>query len=152
MKPNRENFKPRGSERYCKARPCILDKNGNIHQSDYSPTHWKGIRCACHGGEEIPTLYWVAPSEWQTTPAEADVDPTRPRVVRFERNPVRSTKTISRWWNNVWPSCRKSQDPATEAEDDADIHAMDNQPAANDFNSTWQALMDAGFPDDDDYC
>ena len=151
MLPDRRRLKPRGVKPYCKVRPCVRDLDGNIHHSDYRPLFYKGIDCTCHS-QEIPTQYWVAPHEWQTTPAEAEVDPRRPRVVRFERNPVRSTKTISRWWNDVWSECERSVDPSTEAEDDEDIHAIDNPPPADDFNSTWQALMDEGFPDDDDYC
>lgn len=99
----------------------------------------------------IPTQHWVYPHEWETTPAEADVDPTRPRIVRFAHNPVRSTMPVSRWWTTVWPLCGKSKDATTEAEDDAAILAMDNPPPVrSDFKNMCEELMDQYFPDDDD--
>ena len=89
------------------------------------------------------------------------VDPARPRIVRFADNPVSSTRTFRPWYNKVWPSPEHSEDDSTEAEDDAVISAIDNPsapvaitnplPGSSEFQSTWQALMDEGFPDDDDY-
>ena len=166
-------LRPRGNQLYCEGRPCELDCNGNRAQADYAPLYFFGISCTCHSaGPTLPTQHWIGPREWATTPAEADVDPARPRIVRFAENLVRSTRTISRWYDRVWPPFEPSTDPTTEAEDDATIHAMDNPPpdptteaeddatipaidnpppASSDFQSTWQALMDQGFPDDDEY-
>lgn len=89
------------------------------------------------------------------------VDPARPRIVRFADNPVSSTRTFRPWYNKVWPSPENSEDDSTEAEDDAAISAIDNPsapvaitnplPGSSEFQSTWQALMDEGFPDDDEY-
>lgn len=147
------SLQPRGKKPYCGSRPCALDRNGNHLRGDYRPHDFFGIGCTCHpAGGIVPTQYWIRPREWETTPAEADVDPSRRRIVRFADNPVRSTRTISPWWNTVWPPCEASQDHTTEAEDDAAIHAIDNPPrATSNFHSTWQALMDQGFPDDDEY-
>lgn len=85
--------------------------------------------------------------------------PTRPRIVRFADKIVSSTRTFRPWYNKTWPSPEDSSDDTTEAEDDAAIRAMDPPPAveanpppsSSDFQSTWQALMDEGFPDDDEY-
>lgn len=142
----------RGNQPYCESRPRILDRNGNRLRIDYDPLACFGTSCTCHStGGMIPTRHWVRPHEWETTPAEADVDPTRPRIVRFANNPVRSTMPVSRWWATVWPRCDKSKDVTTEAEDDAAIHAMDNPPPVRtDFKNMCEALMDQYFPDDDE--
>lgn len=78
------------------------------------------------------------------------MDPTRPRIVRFADNPVRSTVNVDRWWTTVWPYFEISQDETTEAEDDAAIHEMDNPPTSAEFQSSTRAMMDKYFPDDDD--
>ncbi|CAF9933751.1 hypothetical protein IMSHALPRED_009464 [Imshaugia aleurites] len=159
----RPSFEPRqrrGMMPYCQGRPCTVDENGNNVRGDYQPQSYFGIKCTCHGGN-IPIELWIRPHLWETTPAEADVDPKRRRIVRFADNPVRSTRTFRPWYNEAWSPPERSQDDATEAEDDAAIRAMDNPPAvaaitnplpsSSNFESTWQALMDEGFPDDDVY-
>ena len=148
----------RGTMPYCEGRPRTVDEDGNLVRGDYQPQSYVGIKCACHGeGTEL----WVGPHLWKTTPAEAEVDPRRRRIVRFEENPVQSTRTFQRWYNKAWPSPENSQDDATEADDETAIRAIDAPPAleaitnplpsSSNFESTWQALMDEGFPDDDDY-
>lgn len=133
--------KPRGGEPYCQRRPQGL-------VGDYQPTSGFGIECACHTTDEDRT----GPRLWKTTPAEADVDPKRPRIVRFADNLVQSTKTFRPWYNDVWPAPENSEDYTTEAEDDAAIAAMDDPPpGSSHFQSTWQAMMDEGFSDDDDH-
>ncbi|CAF9910109.1 MAG: hypothetical protein ALECFALPRED_006284 [Alectoria fallacina] len=152
---------PRGRMPYCEGRPRIADKNGNRLVLDYQPQSFGGIKCTCHTeGGIIPTESWIDPRQWKTTPAEADVTPGRRRIVRFANNPVRSTRRFKPWYNTFWPPPEKSDDDATEKDDDAAIRAMDNPPAieaitkplpsSSDFESTWQALMDEGFPDDED--
>ncbi|KAF6221702.1 hypothetical protein HO133_001670 [Letharia lupina] len=132
--------KPRGTKPYCEGRPG----------------------CKCHPTEgDIPAQHKIGPRLWKTTPAEADVDPKRPRIVRFADNLVQSTRTFRPWYNKTWPSPEQSSDDTTEAEDDAAISAMDTPPAvevnpnllpgSSDFQSTWQTLMDEGFPDDDEH-
>lgn len=89
------------------------------------------------------------------------VDPNRPRTVRFAANLVQSTRTFRPWYNKTWPPVENSWDDTTEAEDDAAISAMDIPPVVeaitnplppkSDFDCTWQALMDQGFDDDDEY-
>ena len=144
-------LKPRGDRPYCECRPCSLDPNGNRRRTDYGPLDYFGIKCTCHpAGGIIPTQYWIRPCEWGTTPAEADVDPTRPRIVRFTDDPVRSTVDVDRWWTTVWPYFEISQDGTTEAEDDAAIHAMDNPPTSSEFQSNMRVMMDQYFPNDDD--
>ena len=144
--------KPRGTMPYCEGRPCELDCNGDRALADYRPDHFAGIKCTCHGGEDIPTQHWIGPRLWRTTPAEAEVVPTRPRIVRFADNPVQWTKTFRPWYNRVWTPPENSPDDTTEAEDNDAIRAMDNPPpASSDFQKSWQAMMDEGFPDDDDY-
>lgn len=142
----------RGNRPYCESRPCTLDHNDNHPRIDYAGFSFFSISCTYHSaGGMIPTRHWVRPHEWETTPAEADVDPTRPRVVRFADNPVQSTMPVSRWWATVWPRCEKSKHVATEADDDAAIHAMDNPPPVrSDFRNTCDALMDQYFPDEDE--
>ena len=160
-------LQPRGDRPYCECRPGFLDHNGNRPHLDYRPLDYFGIKCTCHpAGGIVPTQYLIGPREWGTTPAEADVDPTRPRIVRFADDPVRSTVAVDKWWATIWPAFRKSEDDTTEAEDDAAIQAMDNptadnppadyppavnQPAvSSDFRSDWKAMMDQYYPDDDD--
>ena len=142
---------PRGTEPYCKGRPRELDCDGNQLVGDYSPLFFFGIECTCHPDGQGQT----GPRQWKTTPAEAEVDPARPRVVRFADNLVSSTRTFRPWFNKVWTTPENSTDDSTEEEDDAAISAIDNPPApvatTNHFESTWQALMDEGFPDDDEY-
>ena len=151
--------RPRGTEPYCKGRPRVLDENGDQLVGDYAPLYFFGINCTCHPDGMGQT----GPCQWKTTPAEAEVDPARPRVVRFADNLVSSTRTFRPWYNSVWTSPELSKDDATEADDDAAISAIDKPPAPvattnplpggskSNFESTWQALMDEGFPDDDDY-
>ena len=154
--------KPRGTKPYCEGRPGCLDEDGNRPQADYQPLFYFGIRCKCHPTEgDIPAQHKIGPRLWKTTPAEADVDPKRPRIVRFADNLVQSTRTFRPWYNKTWPSPEQSSDDTTEAEDDAAISAMDTPPAvevntnllpgSSDFQSTWQTLMDEGFPDDDEH-
>ena len=92
---------------------------------------YHGVNCKCHS-KEVPTRFWVAPWQWSTTPAEADVDPARRRVVRFERDPVRSTKRLSSsGWAREWGEFIESEDETTEAEDNKAIEEMDNlEPAS----------------------
>ena len=152
---------PRGRMPYCEGRPRIADKHGNRLVLDYQPQSFGGIKCACHTEDGIiPSESWIDPRQWKTTPAEADVTPGRRRIVRFANNPVRSTRRFKPWYNRLWPPPEKSDDKATEKDDDAAIRAMDNPPAveattkpllsSSDFESTWQALMDEGFPDDEE--
>ena len=140
--------KPRGTEPYCQRRPRRVDGNGNRLVEDYQPLFNFGIECTCHTTDEDR----LGPRLWKTTPAEADVDSRRPRIVRFADNLVQSTRTFRPWYLSVWPYPETTEDYTTEAEDDAAIAAMDNPPpGSSNFQSTWQALMDEGFPDDDDY-
>ncbi|CAD6567038.1 MAG: hypothetical protein ASARMPREDX12_009229 [Alectoria sarmentosa] len=152
---------PRGRMPYCEGRPRIADKHGNRLVLDYQPQSFAGIKCTCHTeGGIIPTESWIDPRQWKTTPAEADVTPGRRRIVRFADDPVRSTRRFKPWYNRLWPPPEKSNDKATKKDDDAAIRAMNNPPAveattkplpsSSDFESTWQALMDEGFPDDDE--
>lgn len=135
----RPSRKRRGTMPYCEGRPCTTDRNGNRLRLDYQPSSYFGIRCTCHtAGGTIPTKYWIGPRRWRTTPAEADIDLTRPRVVRFADNPVQSTRTFRPWYNRTWPRAVSSKDYTTEAEDDAAIQAIDNP-------------GNEGFPDDDDF-
>ena len=148
---------PRGPEPYCNGRPRELDCDGNQLVGDYCPLFSFGIKCTCHPDGQGQT----GPRQWRTTPAEAEVDPARPRVVRFADNPVSSTRTFRPWFNKVWTSPEDSTDDSTEADDNAAISAIDNPPVpvattnplpgSSNFESTWQALMAQGFPDDEAY-
>ena len=67
----------------------------------------------------------INPSGWKTTPAEADVVPSRPRIVRFAPNPVTRLRRVRRWWKGVWPRFHTSRDKSTEEDDNAAIAALD---------------------------
>ena len=72
-----------------------------------------------------PSECFIRPSQWKTTPAEADVVLSRPRIVRFAANPVSKTRRVWRWWERVWTPFHTSRDKSTEEDDDAAIAALD---------------------------
>ena len=67
----------------------------------------------------------IDPPAWKTTPAEADVVPSRSRIVRFAPNPVTRQRWIRSWWKKVWPRFQTSRDKSTKEDDDAAIAALD---------------------------
>lgn len=150
----------RGKLSYCAGRPCELDQHGNIHRSPYGQ-RWNGKTCTCHGVLLDNHEYWIRPENWATTPAEGDVDPHRPRRVRFAGSKV--VTTFEPWYNDAWGDFEDVQDPATEADDDLEILALDLNtlsveaspsspppPAKSDFQRTFDKLMAEGFDDDED--
>lgn len=151
----------RGTLPYCPGRPCTLDREGNIYRSDYGRP-WDGLNCACHGKPLDNHQYWFRPEDWGTTPAEEDVNPLRPRKVRFGSSEV--VTTFERWYEDAWGHFDHVVDPATEADDDAEILAHDLStlslealpspppppPVKSDFQTTWEELMAEGFDDDED--
>ena len=78
--------------------------------------------------------------DWSVSPAEAPVvDASRPRRVHF--NETVSVRSFPKWYLDTFGIPRSSTDPATIENDERQ---------GDDFNSTWQALMDEGFSDDED--
>ena len=89
------------------------------------------------------------------------MDPHRPRQVRFAGSEV--VTTFEPWYEDAWGDFEDVQDPATEADDDLEILALDLNtlsveaspsspppPAKSDFQSTFDKLMAEGFDDDED--
>lgn len=104
--------------------PSARDRRASTRVSVWMPRGWQAFR------GRAPYCENVSPRHWKTTPAEADVDPGRRRIVRFADKLVQSTKTFRPWYNKTWPPPAKSTDETTEEEDDAAIRAMDNPPQA----------------------
>ena len=107
----------RGGEPYCPAR--VAEVGGGV----------VGHRCLCHNhNSPVFRRYWkigyhIQPERWSTTPAEADVNPRRPRRVQFAESPVTSVKEFDRWIF-MWGRWEESTDPATDEDDEAEIAAI----------------------------
>ena len=99
--------------------------------------------------------YYISPDEWSSTPAEADeIDESRPRYVTF--SDVVAADSFEKWYLEEFGIPDMSSDLSTPEDDEREIQAIDAQvltpppPPPDDFQSTWQALMDEGFDDDED--
>lgn len=120
---------------------------------------YNGRECLCHG-PPLKQDWHVRPSTWATTPAEADVDPSRKRKVRFAGKPtfIPHTDDHGRWIQDAfWTDADKannkynftSADQATREDDERAIQLLDS--ATTKISSAdLQAVFDScNFSDDD---
>lgn len=118
-----------------------------------------GHECLCHG-PPLKQDWHVRPSSWATTPAEADVDPSRKRKVRFAGKPTFITPTDDhgKWFQDAfWTDADKANDKfayitvdeATREDDERAIQLLDS--ATPKLSSAdLQAVFDScNFSDDD---
>ncbi|KAL9104645.1 MAG: hypothetical protein Q9163_000449 [Psora crenata] len=106
-------YRCRGSDNYCSGRPSVLDRNSAPAKHTIDGAVHRGRTCECHPSRtDMAAETWgVHPTEWATTPAEADVQPSRPRKVKFADHlhpgyvpVVTYIQQYERWIEDTWPS------------------------------------------------
>ncbi|KAL9125193.1 MAG: hypothetical protein Q9217_005564 [Psora testacea] len=128
----------RGSDNYCSGRPSILYDDGTPWQSTIDGVPHHGRTCDCHPSDsDIAADTWGCnPQQWATTPAEEDVQPNRPRKVRFADHlhpgydsVVTSCIEFKRWYKTTWPSKEDENIDYSWVEDEEeDDVAIEEQP------------------------
>lgn len=130
-------FQPeaRGQYSYCPAR-------WHASSSAFYSTGFPGKPCDCHGpslpfveGRDIPASahYYIPPAAWATTPAEADVDVNRPRILTFNEDVV--FDFFDKWYMEAYGDFEKSTAQSTPAHDDEEIRRLDAESAASQSNA-----------------
>ena len=151
----------RGRAPYCCGRPWARHENGEFMARPYVQP-MVGKVCPCHG--QPKEEYHVRPGQWATTGAEDDVDPHRPRVVRFGGSTV--VGTFEPWYLDAYGEASESTDMATQADDDLEAppspppaskpkppsspHAEPPPSPKSKFDAIWEECMATPFEDDED--
>lgn len=86
-------------------------------------------------GRDVPASahYYIPPAAWATTPAEADVDINRPRILTFNEDVV--FDFFDKWYVDAYGDFVKSTDRSTPANDDEEIRKLDAEFAASQGNA-----------------
>lgn len=138
----------RGSLPYCPSRPHFVGDDGSRVVEDYRhETYYQGRGCECHGkpvstllcqyhgtlhcdcnGTKDTVRFGIAPEDWATTPAEEDVNPARPRKVKFADRLITSVVEVEKYIKDI-EGDPQEPDESTEADDILAIAAIDRAAA-----------------------
>ena len=172
----------RGADNYCDGRPCRMFDTGQFSWDTLSGSVHAGRSCICHAPVThlAADKYHISPRNWATTPAEADLEPSRPRKVRFLGDdkdgfltPVTKISTFERWYNTAWPASAEENhswtldedlaidlllhpffgepEPTMEPQDDTTTSEKEAEARPkDDLDAIWGSAMATKFDDESD--